>query len=233
LRDGLLWLRDRLAAMPVTPGARHDIAADLVHVMAHTNRRYRASVSESHAALRGDPIPVRENEVNSYGIGAEGATAKIVKKMDVTYKPHAATFALLMWYKQDASDPGQYVNSNRRGCVTLPDVCCAYSPRPEVPVQRAGGKERRAWLKLLRENPEQPWPLASGPWGVSNAQRLLGSPVLDAFVDAHENGWGTLYGGAPVGDAEVASTVAAEPPPPRVNDDVLEWLEKRPAAFSE
>ena len=233
LRDGLLWLRDRLAAMPVTPGARHDIAADLVHVIAHTNRRYRASVSESHAALRGDPIPVRENEVNSYGIGAEGATAKIVKKMDVTYKPHAATFALLMWYKQDASDPGQYVNSNRRGCVTLPDVCCAYSPRPEVPVQRAGGKERRAWLKLLRENPEQPWPLASGPWGVSNAQRLLGSPVLDAFVDAHENGWGTLYGGAPVGDAEVASTVAAEPPPPRVNDDVLEWLEKRPAAFSE
>jgi hypothetical protein len=57
--------------------------------------------------------------------------------------------------------------------------------------------------------------------------------VLDAFVDAHENGWGTLYGGAPVGDAEVASTVAAEPPPPRVNDDVLEWLETRPAAFSE
>ena len=166
-------------------------------------------------------MAVRENEVNSYGIGAEGASAKIVKKMDVVYKPHAAAFSLLMWYKQDASDPAQYVNSNRRGCVTLPDVVCAYSPRPEVPVARAGSKERRAWLALLRENPSSPWPLATGPWGVSNAQRLMGSPVLDAFLDAHEDGWGTLRGGGPR---------ETEEGPPRVDEATLEWLENRPAA---
>ena len=220
LRDGLLWLRDRLAAMPVTPGARHDIAADLVHLHAHTRRRYVASASEAHAALRGDAVAVRENEVCSYGIGAEGASAKIVKKMDVTYKPHAAAYSLLMWHKQDASDPAQYVNSNRRGCVTLPDVACAYSPRPEVPVARAGAKERSAWLALLRANPAAPWPLASGPWGVSNAQRVLGSPVLDAFVDAHERGWGTLRGGDPPNEKEADA--------PRVDEATLEWLEKRP-----
>jgi hypothetical protein len=221
LREGLLWLRDRLASMPVTPGARHDIAADLVHLCACTRRRFAASASPSHAAMRGEPVAVRENEVCSFGIGAEGASAKIVKKMDVLYKPHAAAFSLLMWYKQDASDPAQYVNSNRRGCVTLPDVNCAYSPRPEVPVARAGAEERDAWLRLMRTNPGAPWPLSTGPWGVSNAQRLMGSPALDAFVDAHENGWGTLRGGEP-------ATEDKSEDPPRIDDATLEWLEKRP-----
>ena len=221
LREGLLWLRDRLASMPVTPGARHDIAADLVHLCACTRRRFAASASPSHAAMRGAPVAVRENEVCSFGIGAEGASAKIVKKMDVLYKPHAAAFSLLMWYKQDASDPAQYVNSNRRGCVTLPDVNCAYSPRPEVPVARAGAEERDAWLRLMRTNPGAPWPLSTGPWGVSNAQRLMGSPALDAFVDAHENGWGTLRGGEP-------ATEDKSEDPPQIDDATLEWLEKRP-----
>jgi hypothetical protein len=107
LRDGLLWLRDRLAAMPVTPGARHDIAADLVHVIAHTNRRYRASVSESHAALRGDPIPVRENEVNSYGIGAEGATG------------------------EDRQEDGRHVQAPRRD-VRVADVVQTRRERPRA-----------------------------------------------------------------------------------------------------
>ena len=220
LREGLLWLRDRLASMPVTPGARHDIAADLVHLYACTRRRFAASASPSHAAMRGAPVAVRENEVCSFGIGAEGASAKIVKKMDVLYKPHAAAFSLLMWYKQDASDPAQYVNSNRRGCVTLPDVNCAYSPRPEVPVARAGAEERDAWLRLMRTNPGAPWPLSTGPWGVMNAQRLMGSPALDAFLNAHENGWGTLRGGGP-------ATGDTDEDPPRIDDATLEWLEKR------
>jgi hypothetical protein len=39
-----------------------------------------------------------------------------------------------MWYKQEMSDPAMWVASNRKGVITLPDLGCAYSPRPEVPV---------------------------------------------------------------------------------------------------
>ena len=114
VREGLLWLRDRLASMPPTRGARHDVAAELVHMHAHTRRYWVNSAHVAHAALRADPIEVRENEVNSYGIGAEGASEKIVQSVERTYKPGTVSGSLLMWYKQDIGDPVQWVQSNRR-----------------------------------------------------------------------------------------------------------------------
>ena len=212
-REGLLWLRDRLASMPPTRGARHDVAAELVHMHAHTRRYWINSVDPAHAALRADPIEVRENEVNSYGIGAEGASEKIVQSVERTYKPGTTAGSLLMWYKQDIGDPGQWVQSNRKGVITLPDLSCAYSPRPEISVARATPRERETWLAHLATTPDQPWPMNSGPWGVSNAQRVHGSPMLDAFVDAHADGWGTTRGGEPDGEGA-----------PKVDAAVLAWL---------
>lgn len=225
IKAGLLWLRDKLSSMDVTPGARHDIAADLVHLHAHTQKRWVVSDDQTHRSLKTEPIAVRENEVNSFGIGAEGASAKIVKKIPQIYKPHAAAMSLLTWYKQDAFDSGQFVNSNRKGCVTLPDVNCAYSPRPEVVVARSSRKEREVWLDCLRKAPDMAWPMASGPWGVSNHQKLLGSPALDVFVDAHQRGWGTTRGGDPV--EESGHRKNDDKAPPKIAEDVLEWLENR------
>ena len=252
IKAGLLWLRDKLSSMDVTPGARHDIAADLVHLHAHTQKRWVVSDDQTHRSLKTEPIAVRENEgtcfpittfrlpdcpyqtdtfffivsVNSFGIGAEGASAKIVKKIPQVYKPHAAAMSLLTWYKQDAFDSGQFVNSNRKGCVTLPDVNCAYSPRPEVVVARSGRKEREVWLICLRKAPDMAWPMASGPWGVSNHQKLLGSPALDVFVDAHQRGWGTTRGGDPVEESD-GHRKNDNKAPPKIAEDVLEWLENR------
>ena len=101
LREGLFWLRDRLAAMPPTRGARHDIAAELVHFHAHCSRYWVVSTSSHHQALRADPIEVRENEVHSYGVGAEGASDRVVSRIEKTYKPGTAAGSLLTWYKQD------------------------------------------------------------------------------------------------------------------------------------
>lgn len=224
IKDGLLLLRDMLAKLDVTPGARHDIAADVIHLHAYTTRRWVVNDVDAHASLKAEPIAVRENEVNSFGIGAEGASAKIVKKIEPIYKPHAGAMNLLMWYKQDAFDPGQYVMAHRKGCITLPDVNCAYSPRPEVTVQRGGKKERQLWLSYLRDSPDAAWPQASGPWGVSNHQKILGSPGVDVFVEAHQRGWGTTHGGDPVN--EISNEMEG---PPKIGNDVLEWLEKRKA----
>ena len=180
---------------------------------AHTRRYWVNSAHAAHAALRADPIEVRENEVNSYGIGAEGASEKIVQSVERTYKPGTVSGSLLMWYKQDIGDPVQWVQSNRKGVITLPDLSCAYRSRPEISVARATPRERETWLAHLAATPDQPWPMNSGPWGVSNAQRVHGSPMLDAYVDAHENGWGTARGGEPDGEGA-----------PKVDAAVLAWL---------
>ena len=94
LAEGLLWLRDRLASMPPTKGARHDVAAALAHMHARTRNRWVASSHVAHSGFKADPIPVRENEVNSFGIGAEGATEKIAHVVERAYKPATAAGAL-------------------------------------------------------------------------------------------------------------------------------------------
>ena len=216
LKSGLIRLRDALASMPSTPSARHDVAAELVHLHAHTRRYWSVRRGDHHGAFTAEEIPVRENEVNSFGIGAEGASEQIVKQVRPEYKAGTAGGALLVWYKQEMSDPLQWVNANRRGCVIVPDLSCAYSPRPGVAVAKCGAREREAWLAHLAEHPEDPWPQHTGPWGPANAQRLIGSPVLDAFMAAHEAGWGTRFGGGR--DEE------DEPGRPRLDPDVLTWL---------
>jgi len=224
LRDGLLWLRDRLAAMEPMPGARHDIAAELIHLHAHTRRYWVNSSAPAHAGLKVDRIPVRENEVNSYGIGAEGASERVVQNVEKTYKPGTAAGSLLMWYKQELSDPAMWVSSNRKGVITLPDLSCAYSPRPEVAVTKAGPRERDAWLVHLALSPEQPWPATTGCWAGANAQRLHGSPILDAWMDAHARGWGTRFGGGREDEEDEREEVRRHGGAPQLDGEVLRWL---------
>ena len=76
-----------LFSSTVLPGARHDVAADIVHLHAHTRRYWVSSTDMAHAGLKADPIPVRENEVNSWGIGAEGASERVVANVEKQYKP--------------------------------------------------------------------------------------------------------------------------------------------------
>ena len=221
LAEGLLWLRDRLASMPPTKGARHDVAAALAHMHARTRNRWVASSHVAHSGFKADPIPVRENEVNSFGIGAEGATEKIAHVVERAYKPATAAGALLTWHKQDVGDPTAAVSANRKGCVMLPDLACAYSSRPEVSVKRAGARERAEWVRCLEKAPGKPWPANSGPWGVTNQMRIVGSPALDAFADAHASGWGTVRGGGPPEEEE----------PPAIDEQTMEWIKKRKSAF--
>ncbi len=89
---------------------------------------------------------------------------------------------------------------------------------------RAGQRERNAWMLALTETPELPWPSATGPWGVSNQQRLMGSPILDAWMNAVRNGWGGEFGGVARERLSERERALA----PRVDPEVLEWLLNRP-----
>ena len=133
------------------------------------------------ALVAGGPIEVRQGEVNSYGIGAEGASEKIVQSVERTYKPGTIS-GLLMWYKQD-------IGVRCSGCSPTegrhhaPGSVVRVQLAPEISVARATPREGDV-AGAPRATPDQPWPMNSGPWGVSNAQRVHGSPMLDAYVDA-------------------------------------------------
>merc|ERR1712216_516818 len=47
-KESLLWLRDELKKLKQTDGARHDLAAGLIHLYAETNRFWQPSSAPEH-----------------------------------------------------------------------------------------------------------------------------------------------------------------------------------------
>ena len=56
LKSGLIRLRDALASMPSTPSARHDVAAELVHLHAHTRRYWSVRRGDHHGAFTAEAV---------------------------------------------------------------------------------------------------------------------------------------------------------------------------------
>jgi hypothetical protein len=181
-RDSLIWLRDALKELPQTSGARHDLAAGLVHLYAVTENFWVPSDAPEHSLYKSDVVHVREDEVNAWGVGAEGAGTKIVAKIEKTYRPGFTAATMLQWHKQEQADPTQHIFANRKGNLVLPDLACCYSSRPGVPLQRADTMAHETWIAHLQSCPDETWPASSGPWGPTNVHRLTGTPIIDAWM---------------------------------------------------
>jgi len=182
-KESLLWLRDELKKLPRSKGARHDLAAGLLHLYASTERIWQPSSAPEHSVYKSDKtVLVREDEVTAWGVGAGGGGDKIVARVEKAYKPGFTAAAMLLWHKQETADPTQHIFANRKGNLSMPDIACCYSSRPGNDLARAGEREHETWIQHLKSWPEEPWPQSSGPWGPTNQQRLLGSPILDAWM---------------------------------------------------
>ncbi|CEF99605.1 Zinc finger, CW-type [Ostreococcus tauri] len=182
LRESLLWLRDELIKLPRDKCARHDLAAALVHFYAMTEQFWQPSPAPEHMGYTSDKVAVREDEVNAWGVGAGGGGDKIVARVEKTYRPGYSGATMLQWHKQEVADPTQHLVANRKGNLTMPDIACCYSSRPNQPLARAGSLEHETWIGHLQNWPEETWPNLSGPWGIGNPQKLIGSPIIDAWM---------------------------------------------------
>lgn len=180
--DSLIWLRDKLVVLPQTIGARHDLAAAIIHLYATTERFWTTSSAPEHTSYVGEPVPVREDEVNAWGVGAGGRGERIACRVAKTYRPGYCGATMLQWHKQEVADPLSYIIGNRKGNLSMPDIACCYSSRLNQPLARAGQQEHETWINHLQSFPEETWPQSSGPWGVTNTQKLIGSPILDAWM---------------------------------------------------
>jgi len=183
-RSALLWLRDALLDLPVTPCARHDLCADVIHLFANTEHFYKFDhLAPCYQTQIGIQIDVREDEVMAFGVGAQAASHKIASSHSKKYKSDYVPAALLSWHKQELADPTKLVHASFKGCAYLPDISCCYGVRAEAkPIMYGCDLENRSkWLSCLTEKINEPWEQKTGPWAQTNAQKLIGSPMLDAW----------------------------------------------------
>eukprot|EP00898_Chlorokybus_atmophyticus_P004892 jgi/Chlat1/5403/Chrsp35S05223 len=185
LRSMLIWLRDEVVKLPVTPQARHDAAADMLHMYAHTKVFFDG---HDYQPLESDPIVVRDEDVgvklrdmptepgsvehNSVG---ETTTTK-------TYPPQFIWGQLIYWWTQSIADTGCALSQARRGCLTLPDLSCCYGNAvPKPPRLPYDAKQRNLWILHLRNQPQKQWSV-NLHWSYK-MKGLYGSPSLDAVIE--------------------------------------------------
>ena len=183
-RSALLWLRDALLDLPITPCARHDLCADVIHLFANTEHFYKFDhLAPCYQTQMGIQIDVREDEMMAFGVGAQAASHKIASSHSKKYKHDYIPAALLSWHKQELADPSKIAHASFKGCACLPDISCCYGVRAEAkPIINGSDLENRSkWLSCLTEKINEPWEQKTGPWAGTNAQKLIGSPMLDAW----------------------------------------------------
>lgn len=182
LNAALFWLRDELKKLKPTAECRHDAAADLVHMYACTKAFYMHREEEPYRFFRSEPIEVRANEISS-GIGAGGASSKVVGSVAKAYQNAFVWGQLTFWHKMDIAEPVANLHVLRRGCITLPDATCCYSSKPGVDLPRGYGPKQRAFfIQRLEDAPFAQWQQEKYIWNVPFSQKLHGSPSLDAAL---------------------------------------------------
>ena len=76
-RSALLWLRDALLDLPITPCARHDLCADVIHLFANTEHFYKFDhLAPCYQTQMGIQIDVREDEMMAFGVGAQACASQ-------------------------------------------------------------------------------------------------------------------------------------------------------------
>eukprot|EP00897_Mesotaenium_endlicherianum_P003789 jgi/Mesen1/3438/ME000194S02585 len=211
LRCSLLWLRDTLGGFMPTAVCRHDAAADLIHLYAHTRTFFAHHVRPFsfplllcsclppalcwRTPLEYDSFCSPSLTILASDLGrcplqsTEGShLAQGEQEWSKFYDKDHIAGQLLNWFKQTMLDPGKALPAARRGCLLLPDPSSCYSKSLQQPIQRGyGSKQRTDMWNKLELKPQKWWPKAGDRdnsfWEFKN-RGLYGSPMLDAIINS-------------------------------------------------
>jgi hypothetical protein len=174
----LLWLRDELRRLPATCKARHDAAADLIHIYAYTKNFF---IVEDYAAVESTSM-----NIHPLDLGSSRHTISGPRVWHKTYSKEYVWGQLIGWYKQSVADPGASLAKAGRGCLTLPDVSSCYAKSMQHDFRQGyGPKHREKMICQMEEKPQQKWPTSkfwSQFWSFKNERGLFGSPMLDSVL---------------------------------------------------
>lgn len=203
LRTALLWLRDALLALGGgSDSARHDLAADLLHLHAHsklhlTLSEYAEFQSEPVEVMAADLPPVAQAELARRAAEEPARRAEMLKggperncdghlvaerREGTKYERGYMPAQLLNWNSEDmaAANVEPSTALQRRGCIQLPDIrsCYAAEAGGALPKRAAAGQRKRT-VAHLQSTPNRGWP-PHWCWRYDAESRpLLSSPMLD------------------------------------------------------
>ncbi|KAL1555558.1 histone-lysine N-methyltransferase ATXR3-like [Salvia divinorum] len=176
LRKSLLWLRDEVRNLPCTYKSRHDAAADLIHIYAHTKCFFRI---REYKKVTSPPV-----YITSLDLGPKYAD-KLGSGIHEYCKTYSETYCLgqlIFWYNQNAEPDAVLVKASR-GCLSLPDVDSFYAKAQNPSRQHVYGPRMvKFMLSIMEKQPQRPWP-KDRIWSFKSSLKFVGSPSLDAALN--------------------------------------------------
>ncbi|XP_042010796.1 histone-lysine N-methyltransferase ATXR3-like [Salvia splendens] len=176
LRKSLLWLRDEVRNLPCTYKSRHDAAADLIHIYAHTKYFFRI---REYKKVTSPPV-----YITSLDLGPKYAD-KLGSGVHEYCKTYSETYCLgqlMFWYNQNAEPDAVLVKASR-GCLSLPDVGSFYAKAQNPSRQHVyGPRTVKFMLSIMDKQPQRPWP-KDRIWSFKSLLKFVGGPTLDAALN--------------------------------------------------
>ncbi|KAI7998263.1 Mechanosensitive ion channel protein 4 [Camellia lanceoleosa] len=175
LRRSLIWLRDEVRNLPCTHKCRHDAAADLIHIYAHTKCFFRV---KEYAAVTSPPVSISPLDLGPKYTDKLGSGFQEYHK---TYGENYCLGQLIYWHNQtSAAEPDSSLARAIRGCLLLPDIGSFYAKVQKPSPHRVyGPRTVKFMLARMEKQPQRPWP-KDRIWSFKNSPKIFGSPMLDA-----------------------------------------------------
>ncbi|KAK4769853.1 hypothetical protein SAY87_030385 [Trapa incisa] len=175
LKRSLLWLRDEIRDLSCTPKCRHDAAADLIHIYAHTKCFFKL---REYKTVTSPPVFISPLDLGPKYSDKLGGGHEYCK----TYGENYCLGQLIFWYLQTNSEPDSTLFRMSRGCLSLPEVGSFYAKLQKPSRQRVyGTRTVRFMLTRMEKQPQRPWP-KDRIWTFKTSPKVFGSPMLDSVL---------------------------------------------------
>ncbi|OWM79847.1 hypothetical protein CDL15_Pgr023259 [Punica granatum] len=176
LKTSILWLRDEIRDLPCTQKCRHDAAADLIHIYAHTKSFFKI---REYKTFTSPPVFISPLDLGPKYSDKLGAGGHDYCK---TYGENYCLGQLIFWHLQTNSEPDSTLFRMGRGCLSLPDVGSFYAKLQKPSRQRVYGPQTvRFMLAQMEKQPQRPWP-KDRIWSFKTSPKVFGSPMLDSVL---------------------------------------------------
>ncbi|XP_047313544.1 histone-lysine N-methyltransferase ATXR3 [Impatiens glandulifera] len=179
LKKSLIWLRDEVRNLPCTYKCRHDAAADLIHIYAHTKSFFRV---REYKTVTSEPVYISPLDL---GPNCSDKLGPGLHEYCKSYGENYCLGQLIFWHTQANADPDSNLAKASRGCLSLPDIGSFYAKPRKPSRQRVYGRRTvKSMLARMEKQPQRAWP-EDQIWQFknnNNRERVFGSPMLDSVV---------------------------------------------------
>lgn len=177
LRKSLIWLRDEVRNLHCSLKCRHDAAADLIHIYAHTKYFFRVREYETVVS---PPVYISPLDLGPKSAEKLGPGLHEYRK---TYAKNYCLGQLIFWHNQAYAEPDSILIRASRGCLSLPEIGSFYTKIQKPSPQRVyGPRTVKSMLSRMEKQPQRAWP-KDKIWSYKSNPKVFGSPMLDVLLN--------------------------------------------------